>query len=84
VTIVLLALIKIIRFFLGFYTLPKKCNDGCRSKSFSPLISSPYTLAIDWLCIRIQELTCDQEVSWSSAYDDTIINVFFVVIYGVT
>lgn len=47
----------------GVFTLPSKCSgDGCKSKNFTPLLSSPYTQTINWQCVRLQEIVADEKV----------------------
>nr|CAD7399794.1 unnamed protein product [Timema poppensis] len=44
----------------GIFTEPTSCsNDDCRSRTFSPLISSPYTQTVNWQSVRLQELVAD-------------------------
>ncbi|XP_013015464.1 DNA helicase MCM8 isoform X1 [Cavia porcellus] len=44
----------------GKYSLPTKCPvPACRGKSFTPLLSSPLTVTMDWQSIKIQELMSD-------------------------
>uniref|UniRef100_A0A3Q1AK51 DNA helicase MCM8 n=1 Tax=Amphiprion ocellaris TaxID=80972 RepID=A0A3Q1AK51_AMPOC len=41
----------------GKYATPTKCvQPGCRSRSFSPVHSSPLTHTVDWQIIKVQEL----------------------------
>ncbi|XP_015917512.2 DNA helicase MCM8 [Parasteatoda tepidariorum] len=45
----------------GCYTYPNKCfTKGCYSKTFKPLLDSPYTQTVPWKSIRLQELNADQ------------------------
>jgi DNA helicase MCM8 len=43
----------------GKYTIPTKCENSCRSHSFTPLRSSKETQTIDWQTIRVQEIMSD-------------------------
>nr|CAD7462132.1 unnamed protein product [Timema tahoe] len=44
----------------GIFTQPTSCtNDDCRARTFSPLISSPYTQTVNWQSVRLQELVAD-------------------------
>nr|CAD7574505.1 unnamed protein product [Timema californicum] len=44
----------------GIFTQPTSCtSDDCRSRTFSPLISSPYTQTVNWQSVRLQELVAD-------------------------
>ncbi|XP_066995008.2 DNA helicase MCM8 isoform X2 [Anabrus simplex] len=46
----------------GIFTEPTKCTtDGCKARSFSPLLSSPYTQTINWRSVRLQELVADDQ-----------------------
>ncbi|XP_013880058.1 DNA helicase MCM8 [Austrofundulus limnaeus] len=41
----------------GKYATPTKCvQPGCRSRSFTPVRSSPLTQTVDWQIIKVQEL----------------------------
>ncbi|KAM4729618.1 DNA helicase MCM8 isoform 2-T2 [Anableps anableps] len=41
----------------GKYATPTKCiQPGCRTRSFIPLRSSPFTKTVDWQIIKVQEL----------------------------
>ncbi|EEB12334.1 DNA replication licensing factor MCM8, putative [Pediculus humanus corporis] len=44
----------------GIYTPPKYCCDReCRSKTFTPLLSSPYTKTVSFQNVRLQEIVTD-------------------------
>lgn len=48
----------------GLFKPPSKCETKtCRAQSyFEPLLSSPYTRAVDWQSLKIQELSNDTQV----------------------
>ncbi|XP_062518421.1 DNA helicase MCM8-like [Corticium candelabrum] len=43
----------------GKYTTPTKCENSCRTRSFTPLRSSQETQTIDWQIVRVQEIMSD-------------------------
>lgn len=47
----------------GVYSLPSGCkSDGCKCKTSTPLLSSPFTQTVNWQCVRLQEIVADEQV----------------------
>ncbi|XP_034239092.1 DNA helicase MCM8-like, partial [Thrips palmi] len=45
----------------GKYTLPSKCSgDNCRSRSYAPKHSSPFTQTVNYQSIKVQEIADDE------------------------
>lgn len=45
----------------GKYTVPSKCgSDGCRTRSFTPKHSSPFTQTVNYQAIKVQEISDDE------------------------